>query len=70
MDLIVSEGLNFLSAFLIDYPNARNVVRGRRLVVRMIESYADPGTDRVSPIDLGGRPIERALEQLGHPCET
>ena len=70
MDLIVNEVVHHLPVFLIDYPKARDVIRGRRLVVRMIEQYGDVEADRISSIDLGCRPIERALGQLNDGCLT
>lgn len=39
MNLIVAEVIRVLPNFLLDYPHLHAVLRGRKLCVRMIESY-------------------------------
>jgi hypothetical protein len=41
MNLIVSEAVRVLPLFLADHPEVREPLRGRKLIVRMVNSYAD-----------------------------
>ena len=41
LNLIVSEAIRVLPAFLDDYPELHSLLRGRKLTVRMIDSYCD-----------------------------
>lgn len=39
MNLIVSETIRVLPVFLADYPSLTRILKGRKLVVRMLDDY-------------------------------
>jgi len=62
MRLVVNEVAYTLHVFLAENPHTHPWLRGRRLVVRLVESYEDLRTEIYPPVDLGTAPVERALE--------
>lgn len=62
MRLVVNEVAYTLHVFLAENPHTHSCVRGRRLVVRLVESYDDLRTEIYPPVDLGTAPVERAVE--------
>ena len=61
MNLIVSEVIRVLPSFLADNPEVHTHLRGRKLVVRMINSYTDKQTELRNEIVLNWDILEAVL---------
>ena len=61
MDRIVAEALRVLPKFLRDNPSVHPLVRGRRLAVRMIATYAELKMELFARAELGEEVLANSL---------
>jgi hypothetical protein len=63
MEQLVAEAVRVLPLFLATHPKLQPFLRGRRLCVRMIETYADLSTERMPRVMLGSDAVDAAFHQ-------
>jgi hypothetical protein len=58
----VDEVLRVLPDFIAENPNLHALLRGRNLVVRMIQTYEDLSIEQFSRVELGSDVVDAAIE--------
>jgi hypothetical protein len=63
MERLVAEAVRVLPHFLATHPKLQPLLRGRRLCVRMIDTYTDLSTERMPRVMLGSDVVDAAFHQ-------
>ncbi len=62
MDRNVAEVLRVLPDFIVENPQLHASLRGRRLVVRMIDQYENLDIEKFARSDLGAAAVDTAID--------